>query len=348
MDSAKSPASSPHLEASPIPVPKTFRRSGQHGFTWNIPRTFPGYFADTNKQVIGNATKYVIRTENLTDPQYLIKYAQKHGERETYTEFFLNQFGNMLGLQMAHSGLVVADGRLAFLSGIFTGPEESLRHGSLIIEDYYKDEKALEKIKRQEEQAFYSIDFVASHLRAFCGSDFATVFPKFVEMLVFDALIGSMDRHAQNWGVVGRIVEPTNYRFSPIFDTARALLWSADEEMVSKMLTNDRMLVAFIDRARPCLGPERTHVKVNSCNHFDFVENLMKLYPHQTEHALIKVTDRAAQKSAKLLSRFPFDTVFSGDRKRLITRILNIRAARLEQILVKGGAHDRQTLAVPV
>lgn len=346
--SDKVSGSSPSSRAPTTAVPKVFRRSGKRGYTWGISRTFPGYFADTNKQVLGNATKYVIRSNDPNEPEYLVKYAQKHGERETYTEFFLNQLGSALGFQMAHSGLVLLDGTLAFLTRIFTGPQESLRHGSLIIEDYYKEEKALEKIRRREEQEFYSIDFVAMHLQAFCGVDFNAVFAKFIEMLVFDALVGSMDRHAQNWGVVGNISEPPNYCFAPIFDTARSLLWSTDEGTVEKMLRDEHMMNAFIERARPCLGPERKHPKVNCCNHFDFVGNLMKLYPHQTEHALAKATDRATEKGAKLASGFPFDTAFSANRKRLIARIIDVRAGRLRQISAKGGAHDRQTVAVSV
>ncbi len=238
---------------------------------------------------------------------------------------------------MAHSGLIVLDGERAFLTRIFTGPEESLRHGSLVIEDFYKDEKALEKVRRHEEQGFYSIDFVVSLLRAYCGTDFDNVFPEFVEMLVFDALIGSMDRHAQNWGVVGRIAEPANYRLAPIFDTARALLWSADETMVLKMSNDSRMLAAFIDRAKPCLGPVRSHPKVNDCNHFDFIRNLMALYPHLTRHAVLKFPGVLEHRSANLLRGFAFEMALSGNRMRLRVKILGTRAGRLKQILAEGG-----------
>jgi hypothetical protein len=332
-------SSSPLVELPAIAVPKRFKRSGKRGFTWGLSRTLPGYFADAGKQVLGNAPKYVVRSLDPNDPEYLVKYPQKHGKRETYTEFFLNQLGASLGFEMAHSGLVVLDGQLVFLTKIFTGPEESLRHGSLVIEDYYKEEKALEKVRRHEEQGFYSIDFVVSLLQAYCGGDFDDVFPKFIQMLIFDALVGSMDRHAQNWGVTGRIAEPANYRLAPIFDTARALLWSADETMVQKMSADSRMLAAFIDRAKPCLGPVRSHPKVNDCNHFEFVENLMNLYPHQTECALRHIPDDVEVRSAKLVRRFPFRMAFSGTRKRLIVKILAMRSARLRQIVTKGGTH---------
>jgi hypothetical protein len=345
-DSPRQRSSSPPLDLAAIPVPTRFKRNGKRGCTWQLPRTFPGYFADTSKQVLGAAPKYVIRSEDPKQPEYLAKYAQKHGKRETYTEFFLNQLGNLLGFSMAHSGLVLLDGRRAFITTIFTSSEETLRHGSLIIEDYFKDEKALDRVRPKEEQAFYSIDFVVNLLRIFCGKDFDEVFPKFIEMLVFDALIGSMDRHAQNWGVIGRIIEPSQFRLAPIFDTARALIWSLDEAQIKRLSLDGNVLQNHLERARPCLGPERTHPKVNDCNHFDFVENLLMLYPHQTGCAIRKVPTDIEQRSAKLLRSFPFKMAFSGTRKRLIARILRIRAARLHQILNKRRAHENQAMEV--
>src|ERR1700676_587719 len=128
----------PQLEFQP---PKQFVRVAERGLTWGIPRRFPHYFVDTNIQgMLGSATKWVLRTDNNADHQYLVKYPQKFGDQEIYTEFFINQLGAALGFRMAHSGLVRLDGTLAFLTRIFTNPDETLRHGSLIIEDYYKEE----------------------------------------------------------------------------------------------------------------------------------------------------------------------------------------------------------------
>jgi hypothetical protein len=325
---------SPSADSVRPTEPLKIKRVAKRGRTWELPRSFRTYFEDPKKQMLGAAPKIVIRSNDPDAPEYMLKYAQKHGDRETCTEFFLNQLGTTLGFAMAHSGLVVSNGKRAFVTTIFTGPEETLRHGSLIIVDYYKDadEDALERLRPREEQEFYSIDFVVSHLRAFCKTDFEDVFPKFIEMLIFDALIGSRDRHAQNWGVLGKIVEPPTYRFSPIFDTARALLWSLDESKVRRLLLDDKLLDNHLIRARPCLGPERTHPKVNRCNHFEFVENLFELYPHQTQSALKKIPADIQEISSRLLRKFPFNIAFSGDRKRLMAKILTLRADRLRQI----------------
>ena len=167
-------------------------------------------------------------------------------------------------------------------------------------------------------------------------------------MLVFDALIGSMDRHSQNWGVISKTKGPVTYRFSPIFDTARALLWSLDEEQIERLagecesdpdkrLAYEKRLQKYIENARPCMGPERKHPKVNECNHFDFIENLFKLHPDLTMRAIEKLTEGIEFKAGRLLRQFPFGTGFTGKRKRLIIKILSIRAQKLQAIPSEGG-----------
>jgi HipA-like C-terminal domain len=287
--------------------------------------------------MLGNATKWVLRTYNPLDPQFMVKLPQKFGEQETYTEFFINQFGKSIGFDLAESGLLRLDGQLAFLTRIFTSPGENLRHGSLIIEDCFKDEKALERVRRKEEQAFYSIDFVVGVMKLFVGDDFDAIFPKFIEMLVFDALTGSMDRHAQNWGVLETVTKPARYRFAPVFDSARALLWSMSQEQVANLSADGKAFNAHLLRARPCLGPKRHILKQGHCNHFEFVGNLLELYREPTERAIQRVPENVAQRCNSLLRSFPFESAFSNLRKQLIVKIVAERAETLRDILAKGG-----------
>jgi len=323
---------------SSVSPPKRFVRVAQGGLTWDLPRSFARYFVDTSIQgMLGNATKWIIRTEHPQDPQFMVKYPQKFGEQETLTEFFINQLGESLNFDMAHSGLIRAGDTLVFITKVFTNPLENLRHGSLIIEDYFKDEKALDRVRRKEEQSFYSIDFVVALLRAYVGNDFNFILPKFIEMLIFDAIVGSMDRHAQNWGVLESVSKPVQYRFAPIFDSARALLWSADEHRIEELSRNEQAFAAHLNRATPCLGPKRHDLGHKRCNHFDFIANLMELYPGPTGRAIQTVPDNVRQRSLQLLHRFPFRAAFGNRRKQLIAKMLVERARRLKSILAKGG-----------
>ncbi len=319
--------------------PTKFVRVAKSGFAWGLPRSFVMYSADTNFQgMLGNATKWIIRTKDIKDPQFMVKYPQKFAEQETFTEFFINQLGKTLGFDMAHSGLVRADGTLVFATRIFTSPEETLRHGSLIIEDFFKDEKALDRVRRKEEQTFYSIDFVAALIRHFVGDDFSHILPKFIKMLVFDAILGSMDRHAQNWGVLESVTKPARYRFAPIFDSARALLWSMDEGQIKELSRNASAFDAHLRRARPCLGPKRHPSDDRHCNHFEFIANLLELYPDLTERAIREVPSNVRQRAIQLLHTFPFRTAFSNNRKQLIGKILEERTRTLKSLLARGGS----------
>jgi hypothetical protein len=63
--------------------------------------------------------------------------------------------------------------------------------------------------------------------------------------------------------------------------------------------------------------------------------------------ALLKLSNAIEEKSARLISEFPFGGAFSAIRKRAIVKMLALRADILNQVLAKGGAHE-ETLAIQV
>jgi hypothetical protein len=337
--------------AVPTEPPTSLRRVGSGTITWGLPRTFGGYKAVVDTGIGGKATKWVLRNEDRPVDFYIAKFGNKNGKVEVYTELFNNQFGTALGFGMAHSGLARLDENLYFVTRNFREEDERLVHGSLMVEEVFAAPKATEKIEFNEEQSFYTLDVVYQVIQTFCGNDGPAVFQSFVEMLIFDALIGSMDRHGQNWGVLQTTTTPQRFRFSPIFDSARALFWDIpdgrlspfdyDEEALAKDEKRLRMaeqpLRKYVQNSKPCIGPEPNHPKMNRCNHFELVASLMKLHPHETREALAKIPSKAGAEAAKILRSFPFDAVFWNVRKRLIVKALSIRAAQLHQILDEGG-----------
>jgi hypothetical protein len=62
------------------------------------------------------------------------------------------------------------------------------------------------------------------------------------------------------------------------------------------------------------------------------VENLTELYPHQTIAALAKISPEIARKAGEILSSFPYDRYMSGVRRKLILKVLRIRADRLTTV----------------
>src|ERR1700691_1611302 len=201
-----------------------------------------------------------------------------------------------------------------------------------MIEELFGTKEETERVHVKSEQAFYGVDFLQEVIHTFCKDDAPNVFAKFIEMLVFDALIGSMDRHAQNWGVLQQTSLPEHYRFAPIFDSARALLWLLPERTLVRYNSDEGLLKKHVDASKPCIGPPRNHPKVNVCNHFDVVQSLWKLYPHLMKAPLERIAKRAVQEAAHLLDSFPYFRYLSPVRRKLMLKVLKIRVDRLMEI----------------
>jgi hypothetical protein len=241
------------------PAPKSYRRVACSHATWDLPRTLRRYEIQQDSGIGGKATKWVVRGPGGEDDFYIAKFGNKNGHIEILTELFNNRLGVALGCEMAHSGIARLDGHLYFITRNFRRSQE-LIHGSLMIENTFSAKSELDRISPKSEQSFYSIDFIVEVFRQYCGNAAESVLNKFFEMLVFDAFIGSMDRHAKNWGVLrSGFSAPVNagakYRLAPIFDSARALLWDLPE---GKLLLPDNdygEIVRYAETSCPCIGP---------------------------------------------------------------------------------------------
>ena len=194
----------------PRVLPSKFVRIGKAGMTWNMPRRFFGYTAVSTEKlsVRGAAPKFILRAEGDSHDWYIVKSAEKWGATETLSELLNNVLGAKLGFTMAHAGILRADGRLHFASKNFQREDETLIHGSLLFEETFEDQLDGVGRKRWDEQRTFDLELIKEMLDSRCGTSGHKLFSDLLQMIVFDALIGSMDRHMQNWGLIATVGEP--------------------------------------------------------------------------------------------------------------------------------------------
>ena len=319
-------------------VPRNFRRISARSSKWGLPRSFIGYRVDPTIQTLGYAPKWVLKSDD-DGPDYIVKLPYKGGLTETLTELLINQLGSAYKFDMAHSGLESMDGKPVFVTRSFLRPTEHLLHGSFLIEELFQATHGeLDAVpKGRKEQEFYSVDFVIKTMEAYCGNDAPVVINKFVEMVVFDALVGSTDRHAQNWGVIRSSTTQAGYQFSPIFDTSRGLFWNLTDDKILPFQQDATLLRNHIDRAFPVMGPERKTLKSRKCHHFDFLRNLFAVFPHLRVTAVTKVPYNFGRTTASILNSFPFRGAFSKLRRDTILKLLLLRADLVSQVLGEEG-----------
>jgi hypothetical protein len=315
-------------------LPTRFERVARRGTNWELPRNFKGYTASTQHQmgIGGAATKCYLSISGRMEGAYIAKFAHKNGSIETLTELFNNQLGKTLGFEMAHSGIAKLDGVLHFLSRSFRKPGEKLIHGSLMVETLgLADSGEMEKVKTvAQQQGMFDIDFVETFMREFCGIDFNNVFNKFIAMLVFDSLIGSMDRHPRNWGVIAPESQgdpdksESRIRFSPIYDSARALLWDFSDAKIALLSASD--LKRYIEKSSPRIGLPHA---ARRCNHFELLAHVATKHSSLLINNIQNLPSSTVGLASDLLHRWPFRNVFSVLRKRAIMAIINSRFDRL-------------------
>jgi hypothetical protein len=322
---------------NPAALPRRVVRVARRWAKWDLPKRFSGYEAvGPELSVRGAAPKFIMR--NKTDPNdwYIVKSAESCGTVETLTELLNNLIGQNLGFPMAHAGLVRADGELKFASHNFQRPDETLIHGSVLFRQTFDDIEGIGK-NVWDEQRTFEFDLIETLLRQICGEVVSELLASLIELLVFDALIGSMDRHMQNWGLLATVGEPRTYRFAPIFDSARALLWNCNEVKLETLLAIPQALEGYVNRSKPKIGFQRAG---RALSHFELVQHLLDIHPVPTRQALEKVDPKRVERAAQIVKGFPFRAAFSPARKHLIIKVLASRADKLHTIAQKGGQSD--------
>ena len=120
-----------------------------------------GYYKLGNITVSGNAPKDFIRIyeygearKNNPDkwPAYIAKVGHKWYPNESITEQFMTRIGQVLGIKVADSKLMLAKGQLRFLSKYFLYAEkEQLVHGSEIFSAHFEDEEFVKQVDEADE-----------------------------------------------------------------------------------------------------------------------------------------------------------------------------------------------------
>jgi len=284
----------------------------------------------------GAATKCFLSKNQVLDGAYIAKFAHKNGHVETYTELFNNQLGVLLGFDMAHSGIAKLDGVLHFVSRSFrTDPAVQLLHGSLLVEQIgLANRSELEFFNTTaRQQGIYDIVFVRDVIYEVCNKYADEVFESLIQMLMFDALTGAMDRHPRNWGVLATSTLPVEYKFSPLYDSARALLWDRTDDNLVLLESNEEDFQRYVLKSHPRIGLPTSAGKKGKCTHVDLIRYLLSEHKEVTLRAYTKIRVDVDRIAAHLLRQHPFRRVFSKRRARMIRRLLTIRQQALLHLI---------------
>lgn len=306
-----------------------------------------GYWKELNFSVGGDAPKNFIaiydyeressirKSNDKTWPRYIAKVGHKWYPLESVNEYLFNRIGEVLGLNIASSKLMLANKQLRFLSKYFLNKNESLEHGAQIFAGYMEDKEWVEEIERDGlARSFFTFQFAEQAIKYSFPSEADQIMQDFVKMLIFDAISGNNDRHFYNWGVIKHIENRKIPTFAPIFDSARGLFWNDSESKLLKWLNEPKKIEERIGKYAEGSKPKIGWDGINDLNHFDLVE---KIFSTDTRYKNIcneLINSQQLQKVKNLITE-DFVKFYSKERIELLIKCITYRFERLEQILNK-------------
>ena len=267
--------------------------------------------------------------------KYIAKTGHKWYPIESITEYLMNCFGEVFGLEMSKSKLYIINGQLRFLSEYFLDDErEELIHGAEIFGGYLGDMDFVEVVEEKKmSRDLFTMQFVSNSVKVGFGEDEGSkIMHELVKLMLFDALIGNNDRHFYNWGVIRSLTESGIVRFSPVYDTARGLFWNVSEkELEKRILTNDsdKYISRYCANSRPKLGWEG----ISNINHFDMVGKIYENEFYATKDEIIRLYDESVLIQMEDLVTNEFRRCISKNRQEMIKKCLEYRYNTIKEII---------------
>lgn len=267
------------------------------------------------------------RSRQQRTESYIAKVGSKFYPNESIAEQLITRIGQCYGLRIADSKLRLIDGQVRFMSKFFLRREaELLTHGAEIFESCLGKEEYAQLAQKKVESEYFSFQMTCEAIgSAFPGYE-VKIARGLVEMLAFDALIGHNDRHPYNWGVIVPLRKDRAPRFSPVYDTARALFWNVPERRVQQMMTDQRQLVKYVGNCAPplCWDGEP---KVDFFRLIGLIWDSSERYRSNVEKLL---ASEPLKKSILMLDK-EFSHLMSAERRELIRRCLLLRQELLRE-----------------
>lgn len=137
---------------------------------------------------------------------------------------------------------------------------------------------------------------------------------------LFDALIGNVDRHPDNWGFLGRPVAGDNFLFqmAPLFDNGSSLSYGETDNHLARLTDLD----AYIRRGRHHCGWDGTNAR--GSRHLELCEMFMETYKPAgfLDRFMIRFTDDAISDVLRWCGSFSCSILFSELRASFLRSLL--------------------------
>lgn len=292
--------------------------------------------------LVGGSRPRLVLMHKEKHEKYIFK-SYSHTPREVISECLASHIADILDIQAQQVSIRRLDtklvGQLKKISAKFPDDwipvgtlarnifpkNQEIKYGASIVETP-NDKLRLEDIESSIRNKYYAPD---------------DILDDFAEMIIFDAIIGNMDRHHENWGVV----ETHKFRqsmllpikeqiqqerhFTPLYDHGSSLLFELGDREIERYLSD----MAIFEKSY-VLGKKYSFLLDsigNSLNIFDLVKmhiNKKTIWGKRFKKSILKINNNFQYLAiAKKIAQMPNtdEILYTDSRRELILRSIILR-----------------------
>lgn len=296
---------------------------------------------------IGKRIKKVVLHPETFDLYYFKEPKEKY-PWEFWNEIIAYEVGIKLGFNVLKYQPAILDGIGGCLSKSMTEDfTQELIHGQQVLLRIYPEFET----KKGTDHTFQLVESFFKSLND--KEESKLIIQNFIEMLVFDAVIGNRDRHQQNWAIIREIkvqLRPKKYfglkkqsnqpiitrvvRFSPLFDNGNCLAYNIIEENLDTFIRDENKLDKYLFGEKAV-----SHLKWygEPMPHIELLKHISKMYPEEVLNTIVKVKERFNEIIINdIIFNIDNGVIFAEEkytlstkRKELISKLIIIRTKRL-------------------
>lgn len=252
------------------------------------------------REGMGSKEKYWYLIPTVSGAQWLLKHPAREGSGEHWAEKISAEVAGLLGVPHARVELAECQGGVGSITENIVPECCDLIHGNEILEsgisqndtgelNFHRSDHTLENIWMGLNRAFESGDDVSEAKR------------QFAKYLVLDAIVGNVDRHSENWGMLrGRGETGFSRSLAPSYDHGSSLGRELSNRQRDRQLANNRV-GDYVERGRGGIfwssadthGPSPLQlVRLAACVYPDMLHPAVSMVESLEEKTLRGVVDR--------------------------------------------------------
>lgn len=274
---------------------------------------------------ISKATRKKFKVYNYKKKKFGIFKYPSHRKRffkEIFSEKISSEIARKLGVQTASIDLALDyDGNIGIVSYLFTDTSRLEQH--IDFADFFTDSS--KSLKRH----YYNFD----NIKKILDSINDDLFFQFLQIIIFDALVGETDRHWGNWGIKTEYTKGQRVEnISPLYDTAACLLRDYGD---NTDIPDD------IEKLDDYIYNSKSEIRKNDGSkygHFEMISYLLNEYGEISKELIKKITRVSDNEIKRIVTKIPRKYVDNRNKQFIIKYI--IRRRDILKSMIKEGKDE--------